>query len=232
MKMGRRLLTKEERDVLILGALQPSGKHLSNCEIGHRLGITVSRVKTVIHQACVKLEANNRNQAILLALRRGEINLGRLFVLEELTQIFCTLGPDVLREIAHLVRQMQEGHLTGLEKQFIGTNRREDGVLTNRERDVVILASHGLTNQEMADQLCMSLSAVKIFLHRAFKKLGAHKKADAVLLAMKTREIGIDEMLSTDAMFDLLAPLGADTIAAMAQLLERQLGEDPVSSCV
>jgi ATP/maltotriose-dependent transcriptional regulator MalT len=44
------ILTKEERDILILVAVHPSGKHLSNSEIGQRLGITVTRVKTQIHQ--------------------------------------------------------------------------------------------------------------------------------------------------------------------------------------
>jgi DNA-binding CsgD family transcriptional regulator len=73
MKRRHTVLSKEERDVLILAALHPRGKHISNKEIGQRLGIPVTKVKTLIHQAYVKLGARNRNQAIFLAMRRGEI---------------------------------------------------------------------------------------------------------------------------------------------------------------
>lgn len=59
------ILTKEERGILILGALHPNSKHLSNGEISQRLGIPVTMVKTLIHQACVKLGADNRNEAVL-----------------------------------------------------------------------------------------------------------------------------------------------------------------------
>ncbi len=72
MKKRHPALTREERDVLILATLPPDGKHLSNREISQRLGISVTKVKTLIHQACAKLEAKNRNQAILFAIKKGE----------------------------------------------------------------------------------------------------------------------------------------------------------------
>src|SRR4030042_6536852 len=103
MKTKSTVLTREERDILILGAIHPRGKHLSNSEIGQRLGISIGRVKTLIHQACVKLEAHNRNEAIFLAIIRGEINLNEFYSLEGLAELFCSLGPDMLRRIAHLV---------------------------------------------------------------------------------------------------------------------------------
>ncbi|MGD0876971.1 MAG: sigma factor-like helix-turn-helix DNA-binding protein, partial [Anaerolineales bacterium] len=66
MKTMNAILTKEERDILILVSLHPGGKHLSNSEIGQRLGISVTRVKTLMHQACAKLNAHNRNEAVFL----------------------------------------------------------------------------------------------------------------------------------------------------------------------
>ena len=58
MKRKSTVLTKEERDVLIAAAIHPNVKYLSNKEIAQHLGISVSRVKTLIHQACLKLGAH------------------------------------------------------------------------------------------------------------------------------------------------------------------------------
>jgi DNA-binding CsgD family transcriptional regulator len=231
MKTRKAVLTKEEREILILGALHPSGEHLSNSEIGQRLGISVTRVKTLIHQACVKLEAHNRNEAIFLAMRRGEISLAELLSLDELAEILGSVGPSILREIAHLVRQeMEPGSFAVKHEQIIPVDRRQGGLLTNRERDVLILASSGLTNLEIADRLCMSPSAVRTFLNRASTKLGARRRADAVVLALKQGEIGVGEISSFDEFLEFLAPLGADAIEKMAQLLDEKRRKGPPSA--
>ena len=223
------VLTREERDILILGAIHLRGKHLSNSEIAQRLDISVSRVKTLIHQSCVKLEAHNRVEAIFLAIRRGEISLNEVYSLDELTEILSSLSPDALRRIAHLVRQeLEHGHPPGEDKQIICTDRRQDTTLTKRERDVLILACRGLTNKGIADRLCISSSAVRTFLNRACTKLGARRRADAVVLALKQREIGVGEITSLDEVVQGLAPLGAEFVEKMAQLLNQKLGQEPV----
>lgn len=231
MKTRNTLLTKEERDILILVSRHPGGKHLRNSEIGLRLGISVTKVKTLMHQACVKLKANNRNEAVFLAMRQGEIGLNELFSLEELAEILGTVGPDRLREIAHLLRpELEQGQLPGKVEPIINPDRERKGVLTNRERDVLILASRGLTNAEIADKLTISTSAVRTFLYRAFSKLGVERKADAVQLALKKREISVGEISSLDELIGFLAPLGAESIEKIAQLLEEKLGEVPPMS--
>ena len=229
MKTKSTVLTREERDILILGTIHPSGKHLSNSEIGQRLGISVSRVKTLIHQACVKLEAHNRIEAIFFAMRRGEISLNEVYSLDELAEILSSLSPDMLRRIAHLVRQeLEHGHLPGKDEQIICTDRRQDTILTKRERDVLILAGRGLTNIEIADRLYISIGSVRIFLYRACRKLGAHKRYDAVVLAAKQTEISVGEIFSLNELLQLLAPLGAESVEKMAQLLNQKLGQEPV----
>jgi DNA-binding CsgD family transcriptional regulator len=227
MKTKSTVLTKEERDVLILAVVH--GQHLNNAEIAQRLGISVSRVKTLIHQACVKLEAHNRIEAIFFAMRRGEISLNEVYSLDELAEILSSLSPDMLRKIAHLVRQeLEHGHLPGNDEQIIRTDRRQDTTLTKRERDVIILAGRGLTNVEIADRLYISISAVRTFLNRACTKLGARKRADAVVLALKQREITVGEITSLNEMVQGLAPLGAESVEKMAQLLNRKLGQEPI----
>jgi len=90
MKTRNTIITREERDILILVSRHPGGKHLSNSEIGQHLGISVTRVKTLMHQACLKLKAHNRNEAVFIAMRQGEISLNELFSLDELAEILSS----------------------------------------------------------------------------------------------------------------------------------------------
>ena len=162
-------------------------------------------------------------------MKRGEISLTEFYSLDELAEILSSLSPDMLRRIAHLVRQeLEHGHLPGKDEQIICTDRRQDTILTKRERDVLILAGRGLTNKEIADRLYISISAVRTFLNRACTKLGARKRADAVVLALKQREISIGEIFSLNELVQILAPLGAESIEKIAQLLSQKLGQEPV----
>jgi DNA-binding CsgD family transcriptional regulator len=230
MKTKSTVLTKEERDILIMVARH--GQHLSNTEIARRLGISVSRVKTILHQASIKLGAHNRNEAIFFAImKRGEISPTEVYSLDELAEILSSLGPDMLRRIAHLVRQVLEyGHLPVKDEQVIPTDRRQDTILTKRERDVVILVGRGLTNKEIADRLCITIGTVGIFLNRVCTKLGACRRADALVLALKQREISVGEIFSLNELLQILAPLGAESIEKMAQLLNQKLGQEPTST--
>lgn len=225
MKTRKKVLTETERQVLILASHHPGNKHLTNSEIAERLGISVNHVKALLHQACIKLGADNRNEAVLIAARRGEISFAQLLSLEERAEILAPLGPDTVRMIAEKVRQGQEiGDLPTIRPEAIASVRKEEPLLTNRERDVLILVGRGLTNAEIADTLCMTRSAVRTFLNRAFTKLGARKRADAVRLALKQREIIIGDIFPlADALRDL-ASLGADSLEEVARLLEQQAG--------
>jgi DNA-binding CsgD family transcriptional regulator len=227
MELLKSTLTKEERDILIMVAVHPCSKHLSNSEIGRLLGIPISRVKTLIHQACIKLGADNRNEAVFLAMRRGEISLRVLVPLFELAEILSSVDSNVLLAIANRVRHDQvQKILPKKSKQIIHLDKRQPGILTNRERDVLILSGRGLTNMEIADSLCISDDAVRTFLNRAFKKLGTCKKSDAVVLALKHKEISVEEISSTDELAFYLAPLGAEAIEKLAQLLDDKVEKE------
>ncbi len=223
------ILTKEERDILILVAVHPGLKHLTNEEISQRLNIPVSKVKTLMYQACQKLNADNRNEAVFLAMKQGEIMLDELLSLEELAEILGSMDPDVLRMIASCVRSKQT-MLLEYDEKYACIERKQDGILTNRERDVLILASSGISNFEIANQLCMTTSAVRTFLNRAFKKLGARKKPDAIQLALKLREISVGEISTLKELANFLAPLGADSIDKVAELLEQKHEQESANS--
>ena len=50
--------------------------------------------------------------------------------------------------------------------------------LSPREREVARLAATGLSNRDIAAQLCVSLRTVENHLHRAFSKLGVRRRGD------------------------------------------------------
>lgn len=60
------------------------------------------------------------------------------------------------------------------------------GVLTNREREVVALVAHGLTNDEIAAHMVVSPMTAKTHVSRAMTKLGARDRAQLVVFAYQS----------------------------------------------
>jgi DNA-binding NarL/FixJ family response regulator len=59
-------------------------------------------------------------------------------------------------------------------------------VLTNREREVVALAARGLSNDEIAAKMVISLSTAKTHISRAMTKLHARDRAQLVVFAYES----------------------------------------------
>jgi DNA-binding NarL/FixJ family response regulator len=57
--------------------------------------------------------------------------------------------------------------------------------LSGREMEVLKLASQGLSNQEIADKLCLSLRTVQAHLGHIFNKLRVSSRTEAVVRALK-----------------------------------------------
>jgi DNA-binding NarL/FixJ family response regulator len=79
---------------------------------------------------------------------------------------------DALRAVAS--RRARRGHATS------GGGR---SLLSPRERQVLRLVARGRTNREIAADLGVGPETVKTLLARAFAKLGAHRRAEAVATA-------------------------------------------------
>jgi DNA-binding NarL/FixJ family response regulator len=58
--------------------------------------------------------------------------------------------------------------------------------LTNREREVVALAAHGLSNDEIAAAMVLSPTTAKTHISRAMTKLGARDRAQLVVFAYQS----------------------------------------------
>ena len=59
--------------------------------------------------------------------------------------------------------------------------------LTPREREVLLLIAHGLTNHEIASSLDVSLETIKTHVKRIFMKIGVHDRVQAVIAAYEAR---------------------------------------------
>ncbi|GAA4609502.1 DNA-binding NarL/FixJ family response regulator [Actinoplanes octamycinicus] len=55
--------------------------------------------------------------------------------------------------------------------------------LTDREREVLVLVAHGLSNDEIAERLYLSPFTAKTHVNRAMSKLGVRDRAQLVVLA-------------------------------------------------
>jgi DNA-binding NarL/FixJ family response regulator len=55
--------------------------------------------------------------------------------------------------------------------------------LTTREREVLTLIAHGLSNTELAEKLVMSVPTAKTHVSRILAKLGARDRAQLVVMA-------------------------------------------------
>lgn len=80
--------------------------------------------------------------------------------------------------------QAGEVFMTDEVRRIYETRKGTKG-LSARETEVLQFAAKGESNKEIATQLGLSENSVKMFLKRAFFKLGASNRAEAVQLAIK-----------------------------------------------
>ena len=76
--------------------------------------------------------------------------------------------------------------------------------LTSRELDVLGLVAIGLTNQEIADRLYLSINSVKTYIRGAYQKIGAERRAQAVVWV--ERHGGLTPAADVPGVVDVAAP--------------------------
>lgn len=57
--------------------------------------------------------------------------------------------------------------------------------LSRREFQVMLMISHGLTNNEISEKLCLSPKTVSTYRSRLLEKLGAHNEVDLIKIAVE-----------------------------------------------
>jgi len=66
--------------------------------------------------------------------------------------------------------------------------------LSKRELEVLKLATRGLSNQNIADELCLSLRTVQAHLGHVFNKIGVSSRTEAVVRALKEGWVTLEDV--------------------------------------
>jgi len=101
--------------------------------------------------------------------------------------------------------------------------REKNNILTKRERGILALSGRGLNNEEIASQLHVTVSTVKINLYTVCRKLGVHSRTHAFLEALKSGQLDLHEVYSQAELTEVLVAVG-DILAKMIQ--EKYLPSD------
>ncbi|WP_336711399.1 response regulator transcription factor [Arthrobacter sp. USHLN218] len=152
----------------------------------------LDKVDTV--PAVLVLTTFGDDEAVRTALRSGASG----FILKSSAP--RALG-DAVRALAAGGGWLDPAITRGLLADFVRRpDRRDPGSvemaqLTKRERDVLTVAAHGLSNAEIATHLFLSEATVKTHMHRIFLKLGITDRAQAVAAAYKSGLVRSEDRL-------------------------------------
>jgi len=83
--------------------------------------------------------------------------------------------------------------------RFVSSSGKPDGqepsgVLSDREMEVLKLAARGLSNQDIAEKLCLSIRTVQGHLGHIFNKLQVGSRTEAVVRALKEGWVTLDDV--------------------------------------
>ena len=110
------------------------------------------------------------------------------------------------RELVDAIRAVYSGesvlHPTIARKvlnHFVSTSGKPEGqepsgVLSDREMEVLKLAAKGLSNQDIAEKLCLSIRTVQGHLGHIFNKLQVGSRTEAVVRALKEGWVTLDDV--------------------------------------
>jgi NarL family two-component system response regulator LiaR len=97
------------------------------------------------------------------------------------------------RELGNAIRSAHEGKMTLSPEaaQALANSTTQPQIrgeqLTERERDVLKCMADGLSNNEIAEKLSISLGTVKFHITNIFHKLGVNSRVEVVKLALRQK---------------------------------------------
>jgi len=94
----------------------------------------------------------------------------------------------VVKEVPAPQAEGQQAQASRGEQFVLNERKREELGITPRELEILALVAEGLSNREIAEKLFVSENTVKTHCSRAFDKLGAKRRTQAVQLG---KELGL-----------------------------------------
>jgi len=175
-----RVATETRPDVILMDIRMPGTDGLSATEqITHDPALSDVRV--------IVLTTFESDEYVLAALRSGASGfLGKGVEPAELLEAIrvvaagdALLSPSATRSlITRFLAQPRNGVTDAVSSQL--------DVLTEREREIVALVAHGLSNDDIAARQFLSPLTVKTHVNRAMAKLGARDRAQLVVMAYQS----------------------------------------------
>ncbi|MFE9255335.1 response regulator [Streptomyces sp. NPDC006879] len=132
--------------------------------------------------ACLILTSFDDEEALLDAIMAGAAG----YVLKQIS------GTDLVtavRTVASGQSMLDPGATTRLMARLRGEESKADPepqglpTLTEREREILLMVSEGLTNRQIGERLFLSEKTVKNVISRLFTKLGVERRVQAAVIA-------------------------------------------------
>ena len=125
----------------------------------------------------------------IIPLPVSAVETGATFILTKETTIVVDPGSDELAAIGQVLAgatYIHPGVASGVVRQL----RRalsQDGLLSEREHELLCLAARGLSNPQIAREMVLSQNTVKTHLQAIYRKLGVRDRNEAVLEAVERK---------------------------------------------
>ena len=96
--------------------------------------------------------------------------------------------------IRHLEQESKQKDVSSKISSMLSQNTKVDGVLSDREKDVIVSLVQGMTNKEIADHLCISINTVITHRRNIAKKLQIHSPAGLTIYAIVNNLVDISKV--------------------------------------
>lgn len=179
---GSRLLSETRPDVLIVDLGLPDGN-----------GIDLIRQAARTLPACevMVITVFGDERHVLASIEAGATGYllkdADLLEIVEQVRVLCSGGSPISAVIARqlLLRSASWSAANASAKGFSADNAESAGLLSPREREVLLFCAKGYSYEEIAPMLAVSRHTVTTFVKRIYRKLQVHSRTEAVYEARR-----------------------------------------------
>ena len=144
----------------------------------------LKELKNLFMQYYPQTEINEKLNAVIISIYQAEEDLSIHCLVED--NIFV----PAVRRLEHQNRSRQPKNQ---ETQPV-TESVNDEQLSEREKEIVVCVAKGLSNKEIADNLCLSINTVTTHRRNIARKLNIHSPAGITIYAIMNKLVTLNEV--------------------------------------